>query len=169
GVDSASWDDSWLNLFTLSANISYIESEVTLLGAGETAADVPITGGRSIAQLNANTRPLIGQSDYLGNVLLSYDDPGRGIIASIAYNYTGERIALVGSLNDPDVIQSGLGRVDLLFRWTWDEFDMIGNSLELELKAANLFDEPIEWTQGGQIYEKYNLGVTYSAGVSLNF
>jgi TonB-dependent receptor len=169
GVESEGWDESWLNLFTLSANVSYIDSEVTLLGSDETAADVPITGGRNIAQLNANQRPLTGQSDYLGNILLSYDDPARGIVASFAYNYTGERIALVGSLNDPDVIQEALGRVDLLFRWTLDDFDMIGNSLEIEFKAQNLFDEPIEWTQGGQIYEKYKLGVLYSAGVRLNF
>lgn len=169
GIESEGWNESWLNLFTLSANASYIESEVTLLGSDETAADVPITGGRNIAQLNANTRPLTGQSDYLGNILLSYDDPDRGIIASVAYNYTGERIALVGSLNDPDVIQTARGRVDLLFRWTNDEFDMVGSGLELEFKAANLFDEPIEWTQGGQVYERYDLGITYSAGVRLNF
>jgi TonB-dependent receptor len=169
GVESGSWDENWLNLFTLSANISYIESEVTLLGASETAADVPLTGGRSIAQLNANERPLTGQSDYLGNILLSYDDPARGIVASFAYNYTGERISLVGSLNDPDVIQEALGRVDLLFRWTWEDFDVVGNGLVIEFKAANIFDEPIEWTQGGQIYEKYTLGVTYSAGVSMTF
>ena len=168
-IESEGWDENWLNLFTLSANFSYIDSEVTLLGADETAADVPITGGRNIAQLNADKRPLTGQSDYLGNILLSYDDPARGIVASFAYNYTGERIALVGSLNDPDVIQEARGRVDLLFRWTWDEFDMVGNSLEFEFKAANLFDEPIEWTQGGQVYEEYKLGVTYSAGVRLNF
>jgi TonB-dependent receptor len=168
-LESKGWNDSWLNLFTLSANVSFIDSEVTLLGADETAVDVPITGGRSIAQLNANQRPLTGQSDLLGNVLLSYDDPDRNIVASLAYNYQGEFIALVGSLNDPDIIQEGRGRVDALFRWSWEDFDMIGNGLELEFKAANLFDEPIEWTQGGQIFERYRLGVTYSAGVRLNF
>ncbi|GAB5414161.1 MAG: TonB-dependent receptor [Congregibacter sp.] len=169
GIESKGWNDSWLNLFTLSANVSYIDSEVTLLGADETAADVPITGGRNIRQLNANERPLTGQSDVLGNILLAYDDPNRGIVASLAYNYQGEFIALVGALNDPDVIQQGRGRVDALFRWTWDEFDMVGSSLEFEFKAMNIFDEPIEWTQGGQIFEKYDLGVTYSAGVRLNF
>jgi hypothetical protein len=46
---------------------------------------------------------------------------------------------------------------------------MIGNSLDVELKAQNLFDEPIEWTQGGQVYEKYDLGVTYSVGLRMNF
>lgn len=168
-IESEGWNDSWLNLFTLSANVSYIDSEVSLLGADETAADVPITGGRSIRQLNASERPLTGQSDVLGNILLAYDDPNRGIVASLAYNYQGEFIALVGALNDPDVIQQGRGRVDALFRWTWDELDRVGSSLEVEFKAMNVFDEPIEWTQGGQVFEKYDLGVTYSAGVRLNF
>lgn len=170
GIESEGWDESPLNLFTLSANFSYIDSEVTLLGSDETAADVPITGGRNIAQLNANERPLTGQSDYLGNILLSYDDPSRGIVASLAYNYTGERIALVGSLNDPDVIQEARGRVDLLFRYSMGEMGMLkGNGLEIEFKAANIFDEPIEWTQGGQVFERYDLGITYSVGVRANF
>lgn len=169
GIDSEGWDESWLNRFTLSANVSYIDSEVVLLGDGKTAADVPITGGRNIAVLNARERPLSGQSDVLGNVLLSYEDPDRGLVGSLAYNYQGEFIALVGSLNDPDVMQAGRGRVDLLLRWTVDRFDWIGSSFELEFKAANLFNEPIHWTQGGQTFEKYDLGVTYSAGLRLNF
>ena len=169
GIDSEGWDESWLNRFTLSANVSYIDSKVVLLGDGKTAADVPITGGRNIAVLNARERPLSGQSDLLGNVLLSYEDTDRGLVASLAYNYQGEYIALVGSLNDPDVMQAGRGRVDLLLRWTVDRFDWIGNSFELELKAANLFNEPLNWTQGGQTFEKYDLGVTYSAGLRLNF
>ena len=149
--------------------MSYIDSQVTLLGSDETAADVPITGGRNIAQLNANERPLTGQSDYLGNIILSYDDPDRGIVASLAYNYTGDRIALVGALNDPDVIQEARGRVDLLFRYNFGELDMVKNGIEIEFKAANIFDEPIEWTQGGQVFERYDLGITYSVGVRANF
>lgn len=169
-MQSEGWNDSPLNLFTLSANVAYIDSQVTLLGADETAVDVPITGGRNIAQLNANERPLTGQSDYLGNILLSYDDPNRGIVASFAYNYTGASIALVGSLNDPDIIQEARGRVDLLFRYTVDGFDRVNNNgIDIEFKAANIFDEPIEWTQGGQVFERYNLGVTYSVGVRANF
>ena len=163
------WNESWLNRFTLSANVSYIDSEVLLLDGGKTAADVPITGGRNIAVLNARERPLSGQSDLLGNVSLSYEDPGRGIVGSLAYNYQGEFIALVGSLNDPDIVQAGRGRVDLLLRWTPNRFDRIGNRLELEFKAANVFNEPVHWTQGGQTFEKYDLGVTYSAGLRLNF
>ena len=169
GIESEGWNEDWLNLFTIAANVSYIDSQVTLLGSDETAADVPITGGRNIAQLNANERPLTGQSDYLGNIILSYDDPDRGIVASLAYNYTGDRIALVGALNDPDVIQEARGRVDLLFRYNFGELDMVKNGIEIEFKAANIFDEPIEWTQGGQVFERYDLGITYSVGVRANF
>ena len=125
---------------TATAKLSYIDSQVTLLGSDETAADVPITGGRNIAQLNANERPLTGQSDYLGNIILSYDDPDRGIVASIAYNYTGDRIALVGALNDPDVIQEARGRVDLLFRYNFGEMDLVKNGIEIELDNREIFD-----------------------------
>ena len=165
-LESEGWNDAWWDNFVLSANVSYIDSEVTLLGEGETAADAPITGGRQIGRLFANERPLAGQADWLGNILLSYEDEYRGITASVAYNYTGEYIALVGAINAPDVIQEARGRLDLLFRW---ESSFKDQDFELEFKAANVFDEPIEWTQGGQIYEKYDLGVTYNFGIRASF
>jgi TonB-dependent receptor len=166
GWESEGWNESIWNNFTVSANVSFIDSNVVLLGDGETAADVPITGGRQIGRLFQNERPLTGQSDLLGNFLLSYDDEERGVTASFAYNYTGERIALVGAINAPDVIQEARGRVDLLFRWTPKGFDQM---FDVEFKAFNVFDEPIEWTQGGQVYEDYELGVSYSVGIRANF
>jgi TonB-dependent receptor len=166
GIESDSWNDSFWDNFVLSANISYIDSEVVLLGEGETAADVPITGGRQIGRLFQNERPLSGQSDWLGNILLTYEDEYRGITSSLAYNYQGEYIALVGAINAPDVIQEARGRVDFLFRYS---LEALNQEFEIEFKAMNIFDEPIEWTQGGLIYEKYDLGVTYSFGIRANF
>ncbi|MCP5178637.1 MAG: TonB-dependent receptor [Pseudomonadales bacterium] len=152
----------WADQFTLSANLSVIDSEVELLGSGETAANVRLTGNRQIARLFANKRPMSGQSDILGNLMLSYVDYDRGIETSLAYNYTDDRIVLVGSENAPDIVEEARGKLDFLFRYA---FRMFNTDLEAELKVRNLLDEDVRWTQGGQLYERYRPGVSYSFSI----
>jgi TonB-dependent receptor len=158
-------DPMW-NGFNLSFNVSYIDSRVTLLGADETAADVPLTGGRQIAPLFSNERKMTGQSDWLGNLLLSYVDYDLGVTSSILYNYTDERIVLVGDNNAPDIIEEGRGVVDLLFKY---EFEWKNTDLGFEAKAGNVFDTKIEWTQGGLSYENWQPGINYSIGLRATF
>ncbi len=153
------WGDAWNN-FTVNANVSFIDSNVVLLAPGETAANVPITGGRQISQLFQNERPLTGQSDLLGNVILSYVDFNTGIEGSLAYNYTGERVVLVGDLNSPNIIEDGRGKLDFLIKWN---FTWLNTDMTLEFKAQNLLDEEVLWTQGGLLYERYEPGISYEA------
>jgi TonB-dependent receptor len=154
------------NGFNVAMNVSYIDSEVTLLGSGETAADVPLTGGRQIAPLFSNKRKMTGQSDWLGNLLVSYVDYDLGVTGSVLYNYTDERIILVGDNNAPDIIEEGRGVVDLLFKYEipWKKYDF-----EFEAKAGNIFDTKVEWTQGGLSYENWRPGVNYSIGLRATF
>ncbi len=152
------WGEHW-NHFTITANVSFIDSEVTLLGEGETAADVPVTGNRQIAALFQNERELTGQSDVLGNIILSYLNFDTGIEGSLAYNYTGERVVLVGAENAPDVIEDSRGKLDLLVKYN---FEMWQSEMTLELKLQNILDEEIEWTQGGLPYWSYEDGMSYT-------
>ncbi len=152
--------------FRLMFNVSYIDSEVTLLGPGETAEDVPLTGGRRIARLFSNTRPMTGQSDYLANVQLAYQDFDTGITASLLYNYFDDRVIFVGDVNAPDIIEEGRGRFDLLFKY---QFYWGDREFELEAKAANILDEEFVWSQGGRIYQRWDPGITYQMGVSARF
>jgi len=158
-------DPAW-DSFRIAFNASYIDSEVTLLGSGETAEDVPLTGGRRISPLFSDKRQMTGQSDVLANLLFSYQDYGTGITASVAYNFTGERIILVGDNNAPDIVEEDRHRLDLLFKYG---FEWNNSELELEAKAANILDSEVEWTQGGQLYERWDPGITFSLGVSARF
>lgn len=158
------WGENW-DLFTLSANVSFIDSEVTLLGSGETAANVPLTGGRQIARLFENERELTGQSDVLGNIMLTYSNYDLGLEGSLAYNYTGERVVLVGAENAPDIIEEARGKLDLLLKYRWFRWNQ---EFELELKALNILDTEVEWTQGGLLYERYDPGLSYSLSVKVS-
>ena len=155
------WSEAF-NHFTLNANVSFIRSSVLLFGAGESPADVPVTGARRIAQLFENERDLTGQSDVLGNLILSYTNYGRGVESSLAYNHTGERIILVGAENAPNIVEEANGELDFLLRYS---FELFSRELEAELKVKNLLNSKVEWTQGGLPYESYKPGVSYSLGV----
>ena len=147
------------NYFTLNLNFSLIDSQVTLFGEGESPSDVPLTGSRQIARLFENEREISGQSDMLGNLILTYTNYDAGIEGSLAYNYTGERIVLVGAGNAPNIVEESRGQLDFLLRYT---FFMFATDLELELKAKNILDDEVEWTQGDLLYERYDPGVSYS-------
>jgi len=156
----ASWD-----FFRLNANVTLMDSQVTLFGEGETASDVPVTGSRRIARLFENERALSGQSDVLGNLMLTYVDLARGIEGSLAYNHTGERIVLVGAENAPNIVEGARGKLDFLARYL---FDVFGFDAEVEFKASNLLDDDVEWRQGGLLYERYHVGISYGLSLKVN-
>ena len=157
----ADWD-----YFTLGFNISHIDSEVQLLGDGETAADVPLTGGRRLGPLFRNEREMTGQADWLGNLVLSYENFDLGLRGSLAYNYTGESIVLVGDRNDPEVFLQPRGQLDFNLSY---QFSSWGQDLELELKVRNIFDEAFRLEQGGLLFEEYEVGQEWKIGITAMF
>jgi outer membrane receptor protein involved in Fe transport len=70
--------------FVVFSNLSFIQSKITL-SEGSTSTD---------------NRPLQGQSPYIINAGLQYDDQESGWSASAIVNQVGRRIAFVGALNN---------------------------------------------------------------------
>ncbi len=157
------WADYW-DYFRLTANVSYIDSEVTLLGSGETAEDVPLTGGRRLQPFFENERQITGQSDWLGNLILSYSNLASGIEGSLTYNYTDDRIVLVGERNNPNIVEDSRGKLDFLAKYL---FQAWGSDMEVELKVTNILDEEVTWTQGSNLYEEYEQGISYQVSFKM--
>lgn len=124
--------------FHVSGNVSYIQSEVTI-------------GKDNQKILTNSSRPLQGQSDWLFNGQIGYED-FNGLTATMLYHYFGERIYEVGILGAPDLVEEPHGEFDLVLS---KEF---GEHWKLNIKAQNLLDERKEITQGGLVATGYNEG-----------
>ncbi|CAM2069085.1 TonB-dependent receptor [Sulfidibacter corallicola] len=111
-----------------------------------------------------DTRELQGQSPYLVNLSVNYDNLNTNTSASIYYNVFGERLDQVGVGAAPDAKEQPRSLVDLIFSQD------LGRGLQLKFSAKNLMDDPIEIVQEfkGQdfIQSRYKVGRSYSLSLS---
>jgi hypothetical protein len=95
-----------------------------------------------------------GQSPYLINTGLFYNDEPKGLKASVMYNRIGKRILFVGVVNQniiediPDTYEMPRNVIDLTVS------KKLGETMELGLGIKDLLNEPIEFKQ----FPLYNEG-----------
>ncbi|MBS1637295.1 MAG: TonB-dependent receptor [Bacteroidetes bacterium] len=87
----------FLNNLTVYSNFAYIKSEVDV----------------STVTTGAKTRALQGQSPYIFNAGILYSDMEHGFSVSAAVNRVGQRIAIVGNVNEPDIWENGRTVLDI--------------------------------------------------------
>ena len=124
---------------------------------------MPVTGSRRIARLYENERDITGQSDILGNLILTYTNFERGVDGSlglqlhrlIASSWWAPKTHPTSSRSPAVSWTSCFATASRAF----------GRDLEAELKIKNLLDEQVDWTQGDLLYERYDPGISYSLGV----
>jgi TonB-dependent receptor len=126
-----------------AANASVIDSEVTLIGGA--------------------SRALQGAPEYSFNLILGYDDISNGQELTLLFNQSGDTIVDVGVSGQPDIIEAPRLSIDLNYRF------YISDTLTMRVKVEDLLDTEIEFTQGGRIFQKYNTGQKFQAGVDWNF
>lgn len=90
-----------LNNFEVNSNFSYIYSAVTRDSAEYAARVASARTGEVISEL----RPMQGQSPYMVNVGLNYNDPKKGWQGGLFYNVQGEKLYIVGVADNPDVYE----------------------------------------------------------------
>ena len=102
-----------LNNLTLYSNVAYIKSSVDVSGISATYS----------------SRPMQGQSPYVFNAGLLYNNSDLGLSLSAAVNRIGNRIAIVGSYIEPDIWEQGRTVLDFQVGKTF----MKNKNLELKL------------------------------------
>ena len=138
-----------LKNFSVNTNFTFMETEVTI---PEKAGQVQTSSNRSLQ----------GQSPYVVNVMLAYDDLNRGTSSSLMFHQFGRRLTDVGGQGNPDTYEESRPVMDFSFK------QRLISHLSLKLVAKNIFDPDYEWTQKGETRIKYKkgrsitLGFTYS-------
>lgn len=114
--------------------------------------------------LTSLSRPLEGQSKYLANLQVGFEKTGERM--AFLFNYAGKRISDVGSFGVPDVIEKPPIEIDYVAA---KAFDVFGGQLEFSFKARNLLNSKFKRTQGGETYESWPLGRTFTLGAKVRF
>lgn len=119
-------DNSILNKFTISGNGAYIKSAVPQKLSGITIDTVAVT------------RPLQGQSPYIANMALGYNDDKTGLSSTISFNRVGDRLAIAGNVDRPDFYEKSRTVIDLQIAKSF-----LNNKIELKFNARDLLAQQI--------------------------
>jgi len=121
---------SWLNDLTLVLNASLIKSEVKV--------DDPLA--------RSSKRNMQGQSPYIVNTGLFYQNDSLKYSFSILYNIIGPRIVFVGTVDNPHTYEMPRNLIDLSIS------KKIGNKLNLKLNIKDILNQPIIFQQFEEVY-----------------
>ena len=139
-VEKAWWSD-----FYISANYAYIESEIVL--------DSNSPGGQT-----NNARPLQGQSPYVVNLQLGYDNKDKNISSSLLFNIFGERISEAGTSGKPDVYEQPFNQLDFVYT------QKLFGKFSISFKAKNLLNDEVLFLVGDETARSFTKGRSFSLG-----
>ena len=147
-----------LQPLSLGVNFSYIQSKVTISDA-EYAAIVAVDPDAD------RTRDLYGQSPYIFNFDLTYENPEWGTTLSAVFNVYGKRLDLVTTGALPDVYEQPFASLDLIYS------QKLSRQWSFKISAKNLLNPEKEKTlthMGTEyVYESYRRGRLL--GISLSY
>lgn len=136
------WEE--LTNFNLTANYSRIWSEISETNVG--------TGRK--------TRPMQGQSPYVINLSLAYQNNSLGLSANVSYNRFGKRIIETATLAGDDIYEFPRDMLDIVISKN------IGDHLEFKLSLKDMLAQPIEFFEEEILVRKYTTNAKLSLGVS---
>lgn len=151
-------ENLFLDNTTLYTNFSYIKSTVyldSIVGSG-------------------GNRPLQGQSPYIVNAGLSFAHPTKHWTASLNYNVVGQRIYIVGNVQEPSVWENGRHVIDMQITKTIKErIDIKFNVKDLLAQKLLFFqdlDGDMKYTDGvDNRWQEVTFGRTISLSIGYRF
>lgn len=141
------------------ANASYLVSNIFL-------------GENVIGQ--SNDRPLQGQSPYVVNAGLFYQNTDKNYQINLLYNVAGKKIMLVGADEYPDIYEMPRHTLDLSASYQFPK------KVELSAGISDILNAEVVWLQDGngdgkfdkksdQTIQRFRQGRVISLGVKYNF
>ena len=139
-------------------NLSLIESAVSLDG------DSALREGRAevvngqIIQIGDDRR-LQGQSDWILNAVVGFNDFKYNQEATLLFNVSGDRISEVGSGAQEDILLEPFLQLDFNYKIAVNE------RLDFKFKATNILNDSVERTQSGRTATEFDVGTTLQFGI----
>lgn len=148
--------------FEVRKNFGFIAPPLAdlVIGANVSAIYSQVNLGDTSGIETSHKRPLQGQSPFLINLILSYDNVDAGISLNLLYNVFGKRIAEVGAQGAPDVFEMPVHELDFTYR------QKLGKGFELKFVAGNLIDPRVQKIQGDKLVSTYRRGRKFSLKLS---
>lgn len=141
------------NATLLQSEIGIAEDELQLIRAYDPDA--------------SDTRPLQGQSEYIVNLDLSYNNEQSGTVAGLYYNLFGERLHAVGAAGTPSLFERPQPVLDFVAS------QRLPRGFTLKASAKNLLNSSFKITQTFKdqeyVAEEYLRGRSFSLGLSYSF
>lgn len=133
-----------LENFTLTSNYSRIYSEIEETNLG----------------LDRKTRPMQGQSPYVINLMLSYNNLTFGLNGTISYNRFGKRIIETANFQGSDIYEFPRDVIDVVITKN------LLNNLELKFTVKDLLAKNIEFFENEKLVRSFSANTKLSFGVS---
>lgn len=152
--------NNFLNKLNVVFNSAFIYSRVKL--------------DESVASTQSDNRPLQGQSPYIVNLGLNYEDVKKNLQVGLLFNVIGKRIYAVGSNFGtvyPDWYEMPRNVIDITFSKGITKKLILKGGINDLLNQSNriIQDGNLDGkydTRADQIIQSYNPGTTYSLGLS---
>jgi len=161
-----SFGQSELSPFSIGANVTLVDSKVSLdqSAGGEYQSKVRTA---RVGETVSTTRSMQGQSPYIVNTYVSYNNRDNGIEANLSYNVQGRRLAIVGVGENPDIFEVPFHALNLKASKAFGEDDRARISLSanniLGSKRALMYES---FGAADEVFQRFVPHTSYSVGFS---
>ncbi|MEO0557218.1 MAG: TonB-dependent receptor [Bacteroidota bacterium] len=146
---------------SLGLNASFVQSSISI-------DEVELEQRRALNPEASGTRALQGQSPYIVNADLAYEDPIRGTNLGLYFNVFGRRLSQVSALELPDVYEQPSPQLDVVAS------QRLLGGFSAKLSVKNLLDADFSQVYDTEIngvapvFQRYGRGRNISIGISFN-
>ena len=144
-----------------ATNIALIESSITLNSD---------PNNEFTSRLTSKKRAMQGQSPYVLNCTLGYDNSESGNSALFLFNQIGERIVSLGTDENKDIYQQPFAKLDFVWKYNISkktDGDIFGYALRF--RTYNLLNSTAKFTQGDLVTSQTTPGRYYSLKLDINY
>jgi len=155
------------------SNVPFIQNIMLVANASFIKSVIQLSDSNTETGVNTD-RPMMGQSPYIINTGIYYQNDSLDLSVSVMYNVIGSRVVVVGVPGVPEVYEMPRNLIDLTVS------KGIGEHFAVRVGIQDLLNQPVLWLQDAnedgkierdndQVYNKFKRGTYVTFGVTYSF